>query len=94
MTKKHVYQRDYFSDRTLAEAIEYANNLGIPLTEISIVSFEEYGWDYAERVSGLEYRRLETDEEYNKRLKYEKEQEEAREKRELAEYERLSKKYK
>lgn len=94
MTKKYVYQQVHFSRRSLAEAVDLAKHLNIPLNEIDIISFEEYGWDYSERVSGLEYKRLESDEEYAKRLETEKAQQEAREKRELAEYERLSKKYK
>lgn len=94
MSKKYVEQRVHFHMRSLAEAVQLANQLNILLDEIDIISFLDSCWDCSERVSGLEYKRLETDEEYTKRLEIERTQQEEREKRELAEYERLSRKYK
>jgi hypothetical protein len=93
MTKKFVYQQVNFSRRSLAEAVEFAKERNIPLEEIDIISFQEYDWDSSYTVSGLEYKRLESDSEYNKRLKSEKEQAEERERKERLLYQKLSEKY-
>lgn len=91
--KKYVYTRHRFSNRSLAEAVEYAKSLGVSLEDVNIIHFKEYDWDCSEHVSGLEYKRLESDSEYSKRLKFEKEQTEERERKERLEYQRLSEKY-
>ena len=94
MTKKFVSVIEYFNYRSLSEAIAFAKRNNIDLDKIDIVCYDESdGWSDSYKTSGLKYQRLETDHEYNQRLRNEKSTQNAIEARDRAEYERLSKKY-
>lgn len=93
MTKQRVTRTIDVEDWSLARIINHVESLGLSVNDVNITTkavseyFEEY------KIAVAEYLELETDEEYEKRIKEEQAYRLSVADREKQEYERLKKKY-
>lgn len=93
MTKKTVDRSINIEDWTLDEVLLQVKELNLELKDVTITKRVEYEYDSEYQVPCLTYRDLETDNEYHDRLDKEATFKQSAINRELAEYERLKKKW-
>lgn len=93
MTKKNVTRTVDIEYWTIDRIINHIQELGLKLTEVSIDTRTEYYYDSDNKIPVLSYLEIETDEEYEKRIKEEQAFRLSAVNREKQEYERLKKKY-
>lgn len=93
MTKKNVTRTVDIEYWTIDRIINHIQELGLKPTEVSIDTRTEYYYDSDNKIPVLSYLEIETDEEYEKRIKEEQAFRLSAVNREKQEYERLKKKY-
>lgn len=93
MTKQIVIRTCDVEDWSLDRVIDYIKQLGYSTSEITIGLRTDDDGMYDYKVPVIQYRELETDEEYDKRIKQEQAFRLSAVDREKQEYERLKKKY-
>lgn len=93
MTKYYVNRQINIDQWSLKRILQYVEELKLDLDQVTISKKTEYEYDSEYKVPCLEYRELETDEEYIKRIDEELKYKQSAQDRQRAEYERLKKIY-
>ena len=93
MTRRYISRHIDIDQWSLKRVLQYIRELNLDLDQVIISKKTEYEYDSEYQVPCLEYRELETDEEYIKRIDEELKYKQSAQDRQRAEYERLKKIY-
>lgn len=93
MNKLYITKYVNIEDWSFKRVLQYIKELDLDLDQVIISKKTEYEYDSEYQVPCLEYRELETDEEYTKRINEELKYKQSAHDRQRAEYERLKKIY-
>jgi hypothetical protein len=93
MTKRYISRHIDIDQWSLKRILQHVEELKLDLDQVTISKKTEYEYDSEYQVPCLEYRELETDEEYIKRIDEELKYKQSAQDRQRAEYERLKKIY-
>ena len=93
MNKLYITKYVNIEDWSLKRVLQYIRELNLDLDQVIISKKTEYEYDSEYQVPCLEYRELETDEEYIKRIDEELKYKQSAQDCQRAEYERLKKIY-
>ena len=93
MTRRYISRHIDIDHWSLKRVLQYIRELNLDLDQVIISKKTEYEYDSEYQVPCLEYRELETDEEYIKRIDEELKYKQSAQDRQRAEYERLKKIY-
>ena len=93
MNKLYITKYVNIQDWSLKRVLQYIKELDLDLDQVIISKKTEHEYDSEYQVPCLEYRELETDEEYIKRINEELKYKQSAQDRQKAEYERLKKIY-
>ena len=93
MTKRYISRHIDIDQWSLKRTLQHVEELKLDLDQVTISKKTEYEYDSEYQVPCLEYRELETDEEYIKRIDEELKYKQSAQDRQRAEYERLKKIY-
>lgn len=93
MTRRYISRHIDIDQWSLKRILQHVEELKLDLDQVTISKKTEYEYDSEYQVPCLEYRELETDEEYIKRIDEELKYKQSAQDRQRAEYERLKKIY-
>ena len=93
MTRRYISRHIDIDQWSLKRILQHEEELKLDLDQVTISKKTEYEYDSEYQVPCLEYRELETDEEYIKRIDEELKYKQSAQDRQRAEYERLKKIY-
>ena len=93
MTKRYISRHIDIDQWSSKRILQHVEELKLDLDQVTISKKTEYEYDSEYQVPCLEYRELETDEEYIKRIDEELKYKQSAQDRQRAEYERLKKIY-
>lgn len=93
MNKLYITKYVNIEDWSFKRVLQYIKELNLDLDQVIISKKTEYEYDSEYQVPCLEYRELETDEEYIKRIDEELKYKQSAQDCQRAEYERLKKIY-
>ena len=93
MTRRYISRHIDIDQCSLKRILQHVEELKLDLDQVTISKKTEYEYDSEYQVPCLEYRELETDEEYIKRIDEELKYKQSAQDRQRAEYERLKKIY-
>ena len=93
MTRRYISRHIDIDQWSHKRILQHVEELKLDLDQVTISKKTEYEYDSEYQVPCLEYRELETDEEYIKRIDEELKYKQSAQDRQRAEYERLKKIY-
>ena len=93
MTRRYISRHIDIDQWSLKRILQHVEELKLDLDQVTISKKTEYEYDSEYQVPCLEYRELETDEEYIKRIDEELKYKQSAQDCQRAEYERLKKIY-